>query len=63
MDMPKGSCSQNTLKNVRLEHQSCRQERNFIDRDRLSEETHNRVQKPSDPECWSGGCVYVRLPP
>jgi hypothetical protein len=42
-----GSCSQSTLKNKRLEHQSYRQERNFIDTERLSEEhtaeSRNRV--------------------
>jgi hypothetical protein len=45
MDALMGSCSQNTLKNERLEHQSYRQERNFIDRERLSGEMHSRVQK------------------
>jgi hypothetical protein len=39
----KGSCSQNTLKNERLEHQSNMQERNFIDRERLSGEMHGGV--------------------
>jgi hypothetical protein len=32
-DALEGSCSQNTLKNKRLEHQRYRQERNFIDGD------------------------------
>jgi hypothetical protein len=45
MEALKGSCSQNTLKNKRLEHQSYRQERNF-DRERLSGERHSGVQKP-----------------
>jgi hypothetical protein len=31
-----GSCSQSTLKNKRLEHQSYRQERNLTERERLS---------------------------
>jgi hypothetical protein len=35
----------NTLKIKRLEHQSCRQEGNFIDRERLSGEMHSRVQQ------------------
>jgi hypothetical protein len=39
-DVLKGSCSQNTLKNKRLEPWSYRQERNFIGRERLSRETH-----------------------
>jgi hypothetical protein len=45
-DKLKGSCSQNTLKNKRLEHWSYRQERNFIDRERLSKEMLSRVWKP-----------------
>jgi hypothetical protein len=49
MDMLEGSCSQNILKNKRLGHQSYRQERNFIDRERLSGETHSRVQKLGAP--------------
>jgi hypothetical protein len=44
-----GFCSQNTLKDKRLEHRSYRQERNFIDRERLSREMHSGVQKLSDP--------------
>jgi hypothetical protein len=48
-EMSRCSCSQNTLKNKRLEHQSYRQERNFIDRERLSGETHSRVQKLGAP--------------
>jgi hypothetical protein len=44
-DTLKGLCSQNTLKNKRLEHRSYRQERNFIDRERLSRETNIRVWK------------------
>jgi hypothetical protein len=49
MDALMGSCSQNTLKNERLEHQSYRQERKFIDRERLSPGV--------------GGYLCVRLPP
>jgi hypothetical protein len=43
MDALKDSCFQNTLKNKRLEPWSYRQERNFLDRERLSGETHGRV--------------------
>jgi hypothetical protein len=49
MDMLQGSCSQNTLKDKRLEHWSYRQKRNFIDRERLSRETHSRVWKMVTP--------------
>jgi hypothetical protein len=49
MDMLEGSCSQNILKNKRLGHQSYRQERNFIDRERLSREVHSGVQKVGVP--------------
>jgi hypothetical protein len=42
------SCSQNSLKNKRLEHPSYRQKRNFIYKERLSRETH-RVRKPGVP--------------
>jgi hypothetical protein len=38
-DLLEDSCSQNTLKNERLEHLRYRQERNFTDRERLSGET------------------------
>jgi hypothetical protein len=31
-DVLEGSCSQNTLKNKRLEHQGYKQERNFTDK-------------------------------
>jgi hypothetical protein len=48
-DMLEGSCSQNTLKNKRLEHQSYRQKRNFIDKESLSGEMHSRVWKPDIP--------------
>jgi hypothetical protein len=48
-DMLDGSCSQNTLKNKRLEHQSYRQKRNFIDKESLSGEMHSRVWKPDIP--------------
>jgi hypothetical protein len=48
-DVLEGSCFQNTLKNKRLEHQSYRQKRNFIDRERLSRETDSRVQELGAP--------------
>jgi hypothetical protein len=48
-DMLEGSGSQNTPKNKRLEHQSYRQERNFIDRERLSGRMQSWVQKPGAP--------------
>jgi hypothetical protein len=52
MDELEGSCSQNTVKNKRLEHQSYRQNRNFIDR------------KPGAPECGRAEAfIYVRLLP
>jgi hypothetical protein len=47
MDALEGSCSQNTLKNKRLEHWRYGQERNCIDRERLSGEMNSRVLKPS----------------
>jgi hypothetical protein len=43
MDELMGSCFQNTFRNERLEHRSYRQERNFIDRERLSGEMHSKV--------------------
>jgi hypothetical protein len=49
VDMLMGSSSQNSLKNKRLEHQSYRQKRNFIDRQRLSGEMHRGVKKPGAP--------------
>jgi hypothetical protein len=52
----------NTLKNMRLEHQSCRQEGNFNDRERLSRATHNGVWKLGAPKYCSGGYTDVRLP-
>jgi hypothetical protein len=62
-----GSCSQNTFKNERLEHHSYRKERNFIGRERLSEEMHSRVRKPGAPQALESGdiniYIYVRLPP
>jgi hypothetical protein len=36
-----GSCSQNTIKKKRLEYQSYKQERNFIDRERLTREMNS----------------------
>jgi hypothetical protein len=73
MDTLKGSCSQNTLKNERVEHRCYRQERNFIDGERLSGEKHSGVQKlgapttptPPTPPLSSGVGIlytYVRLP-
>jgi hypothetical protein len=50
MDTLIGSCSQNPLKNERLEHWSYRQERNFIVRESLSREMHNGVWKPGAPQ-------------
>jgi hypothetical protein len=46
MDTLEGSCFQNTPKIKRLENRSYRQERNVIDRERLSGETHSGVWKP-----------------
>jgi hypothetical protein len=64
MDMLEGSCSQNTLKNKSLEHQSYRQERNFIGRERLSGQMHSRVQKLGAPEHGRVELfMYVRLLP
>jgi hypothetical protein len=54
----KGSCSQNTLKNERLEHCGYRQEINFIDRERLSGETYSGVQKPGAPRVLEWG-LYI----
>jgi hypothetical protein len=56
----KGSCSQNTLRNKWLENKSYRQERNFIDRERLSRETHSRIWKWMLPERWSGD-IYIYI--
>jgi hypothetical protein len=39
----------NALKIKRSEHQGCRQERNFIDKERLSRETHSGVWKLGAP--------------
>jgi hypothetical protein len=63
-DALEGSCSQNTLKNKRLEPWSYRQERNFIDRERQSRETASRVWKLGAPRAskW-GDVIYVKLPP
>jgi hypothetical protein len=44
MDRLEGSCSQNTLKNKRLEHLSYRQERNFIDREKLRRDTQQDLE-------------------
>jgi hypothetical protein len=41
----RGLLLSNTLKIKRLENQSYRKERNFIDRERLSREVYNRVWK------------------
>jgi hypothetical protein len=59
-DVLKGSCSQNTLKNKRLEPWSYRQERNFIDRERLSRETHRGVRKPGAP-LSAGVGIYMYM--
>jgi hypothetical protein len=59
MDTLMDSCSQNTLKNERLEHWSYRQEKNLIDREKLRGETHSGVWKPGALERWSGVCVCV----
>jgi hypothetical protein len=48
-DVLEGSCFQNTLKNKRLEHQSYKQKRNFIDRERLIGETNSGIWKPGAP--------------
>jgi hypothetical protein len=50
MNVLMGSCSHNTFKNKRLEHQSYRQERNFINSERLSREMHSGVWKLGAPE-------------
>jgi hypothetical protein len=42
-DALEGYRCQNTLKNKRLEHRSCRQEESFIDRKRRSGETHSGI--------------------
>jgi hypothetical protein len=59
-DTLKGSCSQNTLKNKSLEHQSNRQERNFTDRDRHTE-TYMEVWKAgaSLPPAQELGNIYI----
>jgi hypothetical protein len=57
-DTLKGSCSQNTLKNKSLEHQSNRQERNFTDRDRHTE-THMGVWKMGAPPTLELGNIYI----
>jgi hypothetical protein len=55
------------LKNEKLEHKSYRQDRNFINRERLRGDTHNRVQKlgpsPSlSPGVWNGDIYkYISL--
>jgi hypothetical protein len=49
MDALMGSCSQNTLRNERQEHQSYRNERNFIDRERMRREMHSEDQKLGAP--------------
>jgi hypothetical protein len=53
-----------TLKNETLEHQSNRQERNFIDRERLNRKMHSRVWKQGcptpTPQHWSWG-IYIYI--
>jgi hypothetical protein len=56
-----GSCSQNTLKNKRLEHQSYRQERDFIGRAWLSRETHSGDWKPVSPQVLERGDMISAL--
>jgi hypothetical protein len=55
--MSEGSCCL-TLKIKRSEQQGGSQERNFIDRERLSRETHSRVWKPGTPWSWEGWASY-----
>jgi hypothetical protein len=38
----------------KLEHQRYKQERNFIDREKLGEEIHSRVQKLGASCMWKG---------
>jgi hypothetical protein len=54
MDVLMGFCSHNTLKNEKLEHQSYKQKRNFIDREMLSGEMHSNVRNQVVPEHCSG---------
>jgi hypothetical protein len=54
------SCSQNTLRNERLEHRNYRQERNFIDTEWLSGEMHRWVQKLGAPWALEWG-IYVYM--
>jgi hypothetical protein len=61
MDTLEGSCFQNTFENKRLEHWSYRQERNLIDEEKLSGETHSRVQKPCASKPWSGRYIYIYI--
>jgi hypothetical protein len=58
-DVLKGSCSQNTLKNKRLDQQSYRQERNFNDRERLRGERDRGVWKPGAPPSTGVGVIYM----
>jgi hypothetical protein len=51
---------------MRLEHQSYRQEKNFIDRERLNRETHGGSGNWVPPKHWSGGIyiyIYIQLLP
>jgi hypothetical protein len=58
-DAVMGSCSQNTLRNERLEHLSYRQKKNFTHRERQIGEMHSEVWKPRAPQRWSGGDIYM----
>jgi hypothetical protein len=55
----KGFLLSEHLKNKRLEHHSYKQKRNFIDRERLSGETHSGVQKLGAPWVWEGWGIYI----
>jgi hypothetical protein len=56
IDSVEGFCSQNTLKNKRLEHWGYRQERDFFDREKLS----GVVQQNLETGCpLSVGGIYM----
>jgi hypothetical protein len=59
MDSLKGSCSQSTLKNERLEHWSYRQERNLIDRERLNRDTQHSLETGC-PLSAGVGVLYIQ---
>jgi hypothetical protein len=60
-DTLKGSCSQNTLKNERLAHWSYRQERNFIDREKLRGQWGPEIR--CSPSIEVRGDIYIWFPP